>query len=777
MIYNLLSIVFIIILAAISSVFILSLFLKGRDARVEFIRQFKTGNFIIAYLTAIPIYWLGRVYAGENILWSFALAVSDAVELVGWKYHMSDVAALMNDNVFYRVAIWFCYVLAASNTLLFILSIIHQKCWEWYVSTAWKASKREKLLLVGNNDENVKIYASQQKINEKYKKLSFKERRSTLLKRRSAIIVDDFTPELRTTFYAKKVNFVSQNRNVSDAEAMIFDIDRPVGEISSLEKYCISVLKPCLRNRYRKCTIIINMKSDEENISLCSKLIECKDKYLEKRKTNEAICDMLKRIKIYVFGSPEYKTIYDNISNMSKGSICYVNKYRQISMDFIDKYPLTQFMTDEQIDYKTSLVHNDVDINVAFIGFGKTNQQLFLTSVANNQFLTEENGRKILKPVHYYSFDNNRLNHNQKNLHHSFNRFKSEFDEEIKLQKENPAESKYLPLPDYPADIHNEPYDINDRRFYQRLREILCGDKKFNYVVIAFGNDLENIDMAHKMVEKKQEWGLKDTYIFVKVRNNNHNYKIFSDKKAYLIGEEYESVYNIDCIESNGIIEMAKMRNRIYNLEYEVMEAAKKSPEDVSKVDIEKVYKDSDYDWYTKKEEIERESNLYACLSLRSKLHLMGLDYCPKNVKTEEALDRDAYLAHYAGGDLPEYRTDVIADDKDIVKYTIDFAESRRKTMAIQEHLRWNSYMLTMGVVPASKEQILNDPKNGKNYTLRHHGNITTFEGLVEFRQMIAKRDGGKEEDFDKIKYDYQLLDDAHWLLESNGYKIIRREI
>ena len=26
----------------------------------------------------------------------------------------------------------------------------------------------------------------------------------------------------------------------------------------------------------------------------------------------------------------------------------------------------------------------------------------------------------------------------------------------------------------------------------------------------------------------------------------------------------------------------------------------------------------------------------------------------------------------------------------------------------------------------------------------------------------------------DVIKYDYQLLDDAYWLLNSNGYKIIR---
>ncbi len=64
---------------------------------------------------------------------------------------------------------------------------------------------------------------------------------------------------------------------------------------------------------------------------------------------------------------------------------------------------------------------------------------------------------------------------------------------------------------------------------------------------------------------------------------------------------------------------------------------------------------------------------------------------------------------------------------------------------------------------------------NGKNYLLRRRGNLTTFEGLDEFRKTIAERDGGKESDYDVIKYDYQLLDDAHWLLSQNGYKIIKR--
>ena len=99
----------------------------------------------------------------------------------------------------------------------------------------------------------------------------------------------------------------------------------------------------------------------------------------------------------------------------------------------------------------------------------------------------------------------------------------------------------------------------------------------------------------------------------------------------------------------------------------------------------------------------------------------------------------------------------------------IDFAESRRKTMAIHEHQRWNSFMISRGMIPASREQILSETKtnsngeveftNGKNYSLRRHGNLTTFDGLVEFRRIVAHRDQKPEEKKDVIKYDYQLLD------------------
>ena len=90
--------------------------------------------------------------------------------------------------------------------------------------------------------------------------------------------------------------------------------------------------------------------------------------------------------------------------------------------------------------------------------------------------------------------------------------------------------------------------------------------------------------------------------------------------------------------------------------------------------------------------------------------------------------------------------------------------------------------MISKGVIPATRTQILKEKRedggnsNGKNPKLRRHGNLTTYEGLLEFRQMIDKRDGCGEEMADVIKYDYQILDEAHWLLSTNGFKIIKKK-
>jgi hypothetical protein len=209
-------------------------------------------------------------------------------------------------------------------------------------------------------------------------------------------------------------------------------------------------------------------------------------------------------------------------------------------------------------------------------------------------------------------------------------------------------------------------------------------------------------------------------------------------------------------------------------------------------------------EWHVKKNQIERESSLYCCLSLRSKLQLMGLDYCTEQELADlhpyheklQAYEQTAYWEHMAKDDMP--RNSAGEQERPVVSFAdLSYPQSRRKTMAIHEHLRWNSFMITKGMIPASIAQIQGEAENGKNYALRRHGNLTTFDGLVAFRNIVADRDVAEwekaqeqkptaeekakkraelEANADVIKYDYQILDDAYWLLRTQDYRIVDKK-
>ena len=366
--------------------------------------------------------------------------------------------------------------------------------------------------------------------------------------------------------------------------------------------------------------------------------------------------------------------------------------------------------------------------------------------------------------------------------------------------------------------------DINHKDFYNSLRALFSRSKKdMNFLIIGYGSDLENIDLAQKLVEKRGEWGFDNLIIFVKARAYRKEETLLNEENCYFIGNERDIVYDIEKIISDDIEKMAKMRNEVYDLEYAITNEGL-VPTDES---VEENKKQSTEKWHKSKTSQERESSLYACLSIRSKLNLIGLDYVKTEESPKDALTYEEYLKIYAKDDKIDFNSygNVKANNKPIIKYTLDFKDTLRKTLAIHEHQRWNSFMISKGTVPSTLYQIFADHNgvkftNGKSYKDRRHGNLTTFEGLVWYRRLLANRKEiieaererlAKEQKIDKkkvklderavikpylendayksflekpskfelgfdvIKYDYQLLDDVYWLLSENGYKIIRK--
>lgn len=748
------------------------LLLKKQHEHISFIRSFKKGKCAIIFLTTIPLYWIGNFYAGKDLLSSFFYSISRVGKLVVLEFDTSSISSLMESNSLYRFTIYFNFILVLINALCFVLSIIHQRIWCWWHTLLIKNSSKSKLFIFGNNTDNISIYKSD--------------------KERLKVLIDNISTKDSEDLYTKGISYISTEKN---------------NEI--IKKYLR------LHKEKREYTVIINTNNDKENINICKILIDkinsltnvSKNRiFIKKQKTeltdqtsNDPKNRLFLRLRIFAFGDPKNQSLFEEIASQSYGCITYVNKYQQIAIDFIDRYPFSRFMDENQIDYNTSLIRDNVNINAFLIGFGKTNQEIFLTSVANNQFITKAKGGKdpVLKQVNYYIFDKDETENN-KHLNHNYYRFKNEcyYDvEKSVIKKED-----YLPFPDLPALEKYRHLDINDTDFYNPIKNIATKNPNDeNFIIIAFGSDLENIDLAHKLVEKRKEWNIPNLIIFVKVRSvikeedKDQKKLILNDERCFFFGNEKEVVFNIDKITKNHLNQMAIQRNEIYDLERELT----KKGYIINNEDIKNI-KEKSYDDWCKDSQIRRLSNFYCCLSLRSKLNLMGLDYCKNNENNDiKPLTEEAYLDIYAGFDKPNFEHEIKEyDRKKIIKYTLDFPESRRRNMAIHEHLRWNSYQITKGIIPSTKEQIIseiifdekkqkNKNSNGQNYNLRRHGNLTTFDGLLEYRKIIVLRETQNkqinqqelkkiEEENDVIKYDYQLLDDAYWLLSSNGYKIIR---
>ena len=751
---------------------------KNREERVEFIRGFKKGSCVIVYVAAIPLYLVGLLESGLE--WKLAIfrALQRSAGLIVLSYSMDGLSDDVMAVTEYEHTLYLFFIIVTLNAVMLALSLFLQRLWALFRRIGWNASHREKLLLVGNNAENRNLYRTRGK--------------------RRAMLIGTLSEKEKTALYVEKISYV----DVADAH------EEEIGAMG------VKLLRKTLKRKKRRCTIVVNTGNDTKNIAICRKLLAVKDLYAA-RVDSKVAAECLAGVKVYVFGSPEYESVYNELEELSHGCLRFVNRHLQVATDFIHHYPLTRFMTEKQLDTERSLLNPDVKVNVLIVGFGKTGRQLFLTSVANNQFMTERDGKLCLAPVNYYVFDRSKPESNR-NFNHGYARFGIEMAAEIEKQRVAPETSDYLPFPEKPANTVYDTLDVSAPAFYEKLKTILTEKGSFNYVIVTVGGDLENIDLAQKLEEKREEWGAENTYLFVKVREDAKSFPLFEKHDCFAIGDARGTVYNMTTLDNDAIANMAKMRNRIYGLEDTLTnkdaekkkeaekakdapaveeekkltrkekkrlkeEAKKKKEAEKPENIIKDAYIEADKKWYVMRpghkgrSRLERESNIYVAISIRSKLHMMGLDCVPVAAEGE-ALSEEEYLAIYAGDDRPTYYENMDAAGKPIVQYSLDFAEGRRTTMAIQEHYRWNAFMITKGFVPASKTLIMTDEKYGKSYDLRRHNNLTTFEGLVAFRRMLTERNGNPELENDVIKYDYQLLDDAYWILKENGYKIVRRE-
>lgn len=770
------------------------LFFSGtKQDKLDYLKNYKKGQFIFIYVIAVPLYFMGFVnltdftkdqYYGTHILECLFNAIKCSLSLVKLDFGMDGVSEYMMANGLYYAVTTSCFFLTILNVIMFTASLLWQRTMNFFLGLS-ALSTSEIYVAVGENENNVHLL------------------KSIRAQGKRGLLFANPNNEMRDRLYVEKIPFLKFK----------CDANAPAHLNAKIVKLFGRALKTGGRLK-KNVVLIINTEDDELNLLLtreAEKLLkeQLKNqvgytviKNLPDRKPVEEIapctslCDVSVVAKtgyfgVYVYGELENKAVYSEIIDKSQGHINFLNRYELISVDFIKNYPFTRFMTEEQLDLKRGLVRNDCKFNVCMIGFGPTMKQTFLRMVSDAQFYTESDGKIVHKKVNYYFFDC-KPSYSDKIFNQTYNRFTHQF-----LKNEYSQES-FLPLPDYPANDglyregkgvrewndnnHFFVKNINDYSFMSDLCSILAdGEKAYNYIIISYGDDLENIDLAKKINDTIQMEGvLQRSYLFVKVRNKNLSDSLKSAQDTnsgciiYPFGCAVDTVFNVNNVINDTVKEMALFKS----FSYPRNERSVSSWNNRYEAAIEK--------WKKYKPE-QKASNYYGALNLRLKLNLMGFDYAPKAEKIPDATSE--FYRMYFGTDVPEEverlrywfeenKKTVTVDGKDktVKGYnkSIYTDSSVRTEFARQEHQRWNAYYVVSGVVPLSKKKIYET--GGQDMDRMRHGCLTTFEGLEEYRKIIARDLTDDNYTGEAREYDYKIMDFADLILDNAGYKIVKKQ-
>ncbi|MBO4668260.1 MAG: hypothetical protein J5666_09100 [Bacilli bacterium] len=682
-----------------------------REKSILFIKRYKKGTFLWIYLIATGAYLIG---IWDHTFNSVFEAIKYAAKLVLLDFNYPVVANYASTHGLYLVTIIIIFVYTIFSTALFFMSVLGQYIKNW-AAILWKRRRPECYFIYGYNEKSIMIANS-------------------CLKR--SVIIDFLTPEEEENLYIKKISYVNLR---TDRE------DKYVDNITKLVKK---------NNKKDKKVIAIINDTLSDSLPVVTRFAEFFKEYCAEYKF---IDDYRKGLMLKVFVDPIEVSAYETITKETKGRIQMINKYKVLSFDFVSNHPITEYMNGSIIDFDDGSIRDYVKINMIYIGFGDTNQQIFLDEFANNALYTNDDGSLHLKRINYMFFDKERADSHLALNHSVFRYFleKKELEAQHSAAKSNIGGENYVPFPETPFEYDEGMFkklDVNDPEFYKELFKNIGKKNTYNYIHICFGSDMENYDLASKIINKldsMMDYGV--TKVFVRIRSDVLASSIASTR---LICFGMDSVINnVKNIENEVYYRMELYRHVFYKCD-----SAKDTSEDVQ----QKAMKD-----WEKMPSVKRRSNIYSCLNLRVKLNLIGYDLVEASSHLTEVSEEE-FLEKYAKDDELEYKDySIKLKDKSEVKPVdhdlIDIRKnSLRNKLAQQEHMRWNLYMIMSGFIPTLG--MIPTPDKEK-YEKRIHWNITNNEGLLRQEKVSPT-----------IKYDYQIMDSCYWLAIDNGMKIVKKQ-
>jgi len=836
---------------------------------MKFIKNFKLGKWSALFVIAIPLFVIGYMSNGNPIDDSIFRAFTSTFKLLTLSFDFNF--ALTSTNIAFKVTLYACYVAVIINDLLIATSLLSQTLYNAMHALALKRSRKDTCIVIGNNDQSIMIFKSSHvkclitdvMNNEQKEELFLKKihyhgsaNENALLRYINAQLIKHgrkirFLSKVQKSnkfvqwlFRFKKDDVIPRCRVIINTNDDVINI-RLADKISgflNVNYWEITCLNPIKKdNNWDPFKVKTDEGYDEK---LAEKELLAKDfkKLAEIRKNAEkkygkqidhkwplnrhqqAQKNMLNYLDVYSFGDINYQDNYEKYETISKGCVHYINSQTLIAKDFVTNYPLALHLTEKHVDYKTALIKDGVKVNVAFIGFGKKNKQIFLSMLATNQMMCSDGEGDIKQYDVNYEFYDKAKAFTSKGLTNYGFRYKHEFIESKKVDDPN-YEKEYLTKPYFPFlenfDKRTHEIDINDHKFYENLKKQLVTSNKdntINYIIISLGNDEETTDASSKIIEKLIQWDIQgNSYVFAGIDaesvNNNRglfNFKEFSNFKTF--GCETTIVYNYNKIVDDFYTKLAVKEKAVYDHFSSVASFIKPT--------IFSHQEEKHFNLWNQTVLYERMSNLYVVLSINHKLMLMGKklvkskDGENKNVTTLTEFSKlfNGYLKEYWGnkytawGNIEEqakskqltkeevfsinaaygkhFLKDLFGvDQKELDKVNEDFMwfnrdetkfddDSLRTNIAKLEHERWNCYMMFQGFVPLSIKDMMRY-RSQKHIETREHACLTTFKGLEQLSKILLDNKIKKSPASAEYKhYDYHMMDALPLLLLNTGYVI-----
>lgn len=359
-----------------------------------------------------------------------------------------------------------------------------------------------------------------------------------------------------------------------------------------------------------------------------------------------------------------------------------IRESRLIAKDFIGKYPLLTTMPGIKIDNEKCLV-SEGKFNILLVGFGAAGQDVLNEIVCNGQFVQSygPNGLPVQVPLHVDVMEQD-----------------DRVIEEYCIRR--PLATQYF------ASIaqgqRDECFDVNfvnvraeDKTFDDWFRDCLDKNGKknpYNRIVVCLNGDNNTLAIANKIVEFARRQGVKigPGIVFARVKDPARNRYLPQGKICTLFTKEQKpdhdscitvfgdltDIYAFNRLNAEIVDTMAKVLNSRYgDFGRELGDVKGRE---------EKWAAASFFDQLSSRAAAEGQRNI---------LLLLGLDYRRTGIPGETAADQDKV----------KMRIGALGDGGNPVL----------RTLAINEHLRWNAFHLMMGYRPWSVLAV--DRKKGQN--------------------------------------------------------------